>query len=118
MAKTNGKMIANNKKAYHDYFILDTYEAGLALHGTEVKSLRIMARVSRDKDADAADKGCWTSVSTPWPRFTPGYPLVTVTLRDKGGFCLSFFCAYSVHVLSMCNVCVIHEHMCSRAQAS
>ena len=41
MAKTNGKMIANNKKAYHDYFILDTYEAGLALHGTEVKSLRM-----------------------------------------------------------------------------
>lgn len=41
MAKTNGKLIANNKKAYHDYFILDTYEAGLALHGTEVKSLRM-----------------------------------------------------------------------------
>ena len=41
MAKTNGKMIANNKKAYHDYFILDTYEAGIALHGTEVKSLRM-----------------------------------------------------------------------------
>lgn len=40
MAKTNGKLIANNKKAYHDYFILDTYEAGIALHGTEVKSLR------------------------------------------------------------------------------
>lgn len=28
MAKTNGKMIANNKKAYHDYFILENYEAG------------------------------------------------------------------------------------------
>ena len=41
MAKTNGKMIANNKKAYHDYFILDTYEAGISLHGTEVKSLRM-----------------------------------------------------------------------------
>ena len=41
MAKTNGKMIANNKKAYHDYFILDTVEAGIALHGTEVKSLRM-----------------------------------------------------------------------------
>lgn len=41
MAKTNGKMIANNKKAYHDYFILETYEAGIALHGTEVKSLRM-----------------------------------------------------------------------------
>ena len=39
MAKTNGKMIANNKKAYHDYFILENYEAGIALHGTEVKSL-------------------------------------------------------------------------------
>ncbi len=41
MAKTNGKMIANNKKAYHDYFILDTCEAGIALHETEVKSLRM-----------------------------------------------------------------------------
>ena len=37
MAKTNGKMIANNKKAYHDYFILDTYEAGIVLHGTALK---------------------------------------------------------------------------------
>lgn len=33
-------MIANNKKAFHDYFIEDTYEAGIALVGTEVKSLR------------------------------------------------------------------------------
>mgnify|MGYP002735019683 CR=1 FL=1 len=35
------KMIANNKKAYHDYFIEDKYEAGISLAGTEVKSLRI-----------------------------------------------------------------------------
>lgn len=35
------KLVANNKKAYHDYFIEDKYEAGLALHGTEVKSLRM-----------------------------------------------------------------------------
>ena len=41
MGKDSVKLIANNKKAYHDYFILDTYEAGLALHGTEVKSLRM-----------------------------------------------------------------------------
>lgn len=41
MAKTSTKLIANNKKAYYDYFILDTYEAGIALHGTEVKSLRM-----------------------------------------------------------------------------
>ena len=41
MAKEQDKLIANNKKAYHDFFILDTYEAGIALHGTEVKSLRM-----------------------------------------------------------------------------
>ncbi|MEF9946553.1 MAG: SsrA-binding protein SmpB [Lachnospiraceae bacterium] len=40
MAKTEGKLIANNKKAYHEYFILETYEAGISLAGTEVKSLR------------------------------------------------------------------------------
>lgn len=41
MAKTEGKLIANNKKAYHDYFIEEKYEAGIVLHGTEVKSLRM-----------------------------------------------------------------------------
>ena len=43
MAKKNSgiKLIANNKKAYYDYFIEDTYEAGIVLHGTEVKSLRM-----------------------------------------------------------------------------
>ena len=41
MAKTAQKLVANNKKAYHDYFIEDTYEAGIALHGTEVKSVRM-----------------------------------------------------------------------------
>ena len=41
MAKSNDKMIANNKKAYHEYFLEEKYEAGIALHGTEVKSLRM-----------------------------------------------------------------------------
>ena len=42
MAKEKGsRLIANNKKAYYDYFIEDTYEAGIALAGTEVKSLRL-----------------------------------------------------------------------------
>ena len=41
MAKENSKLIANNKKARHDYFLEETYEAGIALHGTEVKSLRM-----------------------------------------------------------------------------
>ena len=41
MPKEKGeRLIANNKKAYHDYFIDETYEAGIALAGTEVKSLR------------------------------------------------------------------------------
>ena len=41
MAKEERKLVANNKKAYHDYFIEAKYEAGLVLHGTEVKSLRM-----------------------------------------------------------------------------
>ena len=41
MAKEELKLVANNKKAYHDYFIEEKYEAGLVLHGTEVKSLRL-----------------------------------------------------------------------------
>ena len=40
-SKESYKLIANNKKAYHDYFIEDTYETGICLHGTEVKSLRM-----------------------------------------------------------------------------
>ena len=35
------KLIANNKKAYHDFFVDDTYETGISLAGTEVKSLRM-----------------------------------------------------------------------------
>ncbi|ABY95007.1 MULTISPECIES: SsrA-binding protein SmpB [Thermoanaerobacter] len=41
MAKEEIKIIAQNKKAYHDYFIEETYEAGIVLSGTEVKSIRM-----------------------------------------------------------------------------
>ena len=41
MAKDTMKLVANNKKAYHDYFIEEKIECGSALHGTEVKSLRM-----------------------------------------------------------------------------
>ena len=41
MAKESVKLIANNKKAYHDYFLEEKYEAGIELHGTEVKSIRM-----------------------------------------------------------------------------
>lgn len=40
MAKGLGKVIAQNKKAQHDYFIEDTYEAGIVLKGSEIKSIR------------------------------------------------------------------------------
>ena len=42
MGKTSIKLIANNKKAYHDFFIEDTFESGIYLHGTDVKSLRMV----------------------------------------------------------------------------
>lgn len=41
MGKDSIKLIANNKKAYHDYFIDEKYEAGIELFGTEVKSIRM-----------------------------------------------------------------------------
>ena len=41
MGKDSIKLIANNKKAYFDYFIDEKFEAGIALAGTEVKSLRM-----------------------------------------------------------------------------
>ena len=56
MGKDAVKLIANNKKAYHDYFIEDTYEAGIALHGTEVKSLR-MGKCSIKEAFVKVDKG-------------------------------------------------------------
>ena len=41
MGKNSIKLIANNKKAYFDYFIDDKFECGISLAGTEVKSLRM-----------------------------------------------------------------------------
>lgn len=40
MSKDSSKTIAKNKKAYHDYFIIESYEAGIELKGSEVKSIR------------------------------------------------------------------------------
>ena len=40
MVKTEGKIIADNRKARHDYFVIESYEAGVELFGTEVKSVR------------------------------------------------------------------------------
>lgn len=54
--KSGIRLIANNKKAYHDYFIEDTYEAGIELAGTEVKSLR-MGRCSIKESYIQIEKG-------------------------------------------------------------
>ena len=56
MAKGDMKLVANNKKAYHDYFIEEKYEAGLVLHGTEVKSLR-MGKCSIKEACIRVEKG-------------------------------------------------------------
>nr|WP_288826632.1 SsrA-binding protein SmpB [uncultured Clostridium sp.] len=50
------KLIANNKKAYHDYFIDEKYEAGIELFGTEVKSIR-MGKCSIKESFVRVDRG-------------------------------------------------------------
>ncbi len=53
------KLIATNRKAYHDYFLEDTYEAGIVLTGTEIKSVRA-ARVNlRDGFVQVKDGEAW-----------------------------------------------------------
>lgn len=56
MAKEAKKLIAGNKKAFHDYFIEEKYEAGISLAGTEVKSLR-MGRCSVKEAFIRIEKG-------------------------------------------------------------
>lgn len=56
MGKDTIKLVANNKKAYHDYFVDETYEAGIELFGTEVKSIR-QGHCSIKEAFIKADKG-------------------------------------------------------------
>ncbi len=53
--KDSKKIIAANKKAYHDYFVLSTYEAGISLYGTEVKSVRAGAVNLKDSYCSIKD---------------------------------------------------------------
>ncbi|WP_322751437.1 MULTISPECIES: SsrA-binding protein SmpB [unclassified Frankia] len=60
MAKEIGrKLVAQNRRARHDYTILDTIEAGLVLHGTEVKSLRAGRASLVDAFAQISDGEAW-----------------------------------------------------------
>jgi len=56
MPKGQGKVIAQNRKASHEYFIEDTYEAGIVLKGTEIKSIRA-GRVSIKDSHARIDRG-------------------------------------------------------------
>ena len=63
MSKKTGapgrKIVSKNRKAYHDYLILDTYEAGIALTGSEIKSVRANQVSLRDGYALIRDGEVW-----------------------------------------------------------
>lgn len=59
MASVNNRLIANNKRARHDYFIEKTYEAGIALVGTEVKSLRAGKASIKESYVDLRGGEAW-----------------------------------------------------------
>lgn len=57
MAKKSKKVIANNKKAFHDYFVEERYEAGIVLTGTEIKSIRKGGVSIKESYAKITSKG-------------------------------------------------------------
>ncbi len=69
--ETGRKVVAQNRRARHDYSILDTYEAGLVLAGTEVKSLRLGRAALTDAYATIDDGEAWL-VGLHIPEYTQG----------------------------------------------
>ncbi|MGT2772583.1 SsrA-binding protein SmpB [Streptococcus marimammalium] len=59
MVKEEGKLVAQNKKARHDYHIIDTYEAGIVLTGTEIKSVRAARITLKDGFAQIKNGEVW-----------------------------------------------------------
>jgi len=57
--KHNGKLLAQNRKAFHDYFIEETYEAGIVLKGTEIKAIRKGSASLRDAYAQIENGEVW-----------------------------------------------------------
>ena len=88
------KVVASNRKARHDYTILDTYEAGMALTGTEVKSLRAgRASLTQPADGGMPDSPDLVPLfrtileTIPAPTYTEGAPLQAhVTNLDASPF--------------------------------
>ncbi len=64
------KLLSQNKKAYHDYFIEETYEAGIALLGTEVKSLRMGKGTLKDSyvRVDEGEAFLYNTHISPYPQ--------------------------------------------------
>jgi SsrA-binding protein len=78
MKEVGRKVIVSNRKARHDYTILDTYEAGISLMGTEVKSLRLGRASLTDAFATVDDGEVWLRnlhipeyVQGTWTNHTP-----------------------------------------------
>ena len=72
MPKESGrKVVATNRKAFHDYAVLDTYEAGIALMGTEVKSLRMGRASLVDGFAEIHNGEAWL-LNVHIPEYTEG----------------------------------------------
>ncbi|MEU9830490.1 SsrA-binding protein SmpB [Streptosporangium sp. NPDC048047] len=69
--ETGRKVIAQNKRAWHDYHIEETYEAGLVLQGTEVKSLRLGRASLVDGYATIKDGEAWL-INVHIPEYTMG----------------------------------------------
>ncbi|GIH89797.1 SsrA-binding protein SmpB [Planobispora siamensis] len=69
--ETGRKVVAQNKRARHDYHIEDTYEAGLVLQGTEVKSLRLGRASLVDGYATLKDGEAWL-INIHIPEYTMG----------------------------------------------
>lgn len=61
MAKGSGKVLAQNKKASHDYFIEETYEAGMVLQGTEIKAIRAGKVQLKDSFIRIRNNEAWVS---------------------------------------------------------
>src|SRR4051794_20247952 len=59
MARTGERVAISNRRAWHEYFILDTYECGIVLVGTEVKSLRGGRATLQDSSARIEDGEVW-----------------------------------------------------------
>ena len=83
MPKGQGKVIAQNKKAHHDYFIEETYEAGIVLKGTEIKSIRNGRVNLKDAHARIDKNGEVQLVNMHIAEYTRGTAL-TMTRRERG----------------------------------